>query len=62
MNHQPIFSYNITENSLTSLAHNSVFIDPNNFKFCNKTYYIILSVISEFRVNSLQHPLVDSVT
>ena len=34
--HQHIFPYNIIENSQTSLAHNSVFIVPNNFKFCTQ--------------------------
>ena len=31
--HQPIFPYNVIENSLTSFACNFVFIGPNNFKF-----------------------------
>ena len=35
--HQPIFPYNIIENSPTSLAHNSVFIGPNNFKIGTQT-------------------------
>ena len=34
---QLIFPYKIIENSLTSLAHNSVFIDSNNFKFNTET-------------------------
>ena len=40
--HQPIFSYNLIENSLTSLAFNFVFIAPNNFKFGTKTYHMVL--------------------
>ena len=34
--HQPIFPYNVIENSLTSLACNFVFIGQNNFKFSAK--------------------------
>ena len=34
---QPIFPYNIIEKSPTSLAHNSVFIGPNDFKFGTET-------------------------
>ena len=34
-----IFSYNITENYLTSFAHNSVSKGPNNFKFGTKTLH-----------------------
>ena len=39
---QLIFPYNITENSPTLLAHNSVFICPNNFLFGIKTSCMIL--------------------
>ena len=36
---RPIFSYNIIENSPTSLAYNSVFIGPNNYiKWSYKSY------------------------
>ena len=35
--YQPISSYNIIENSQTSLAINSVLIGPNSFKFGTKT-------------------------
>ena len=35
--HRGIFPYNIIENFPTSLAHNSAFIDPNNFKFGTNT-------------------------
>ena len=45
---QPIFLYNATENSPTFLAHNSVFIDPDNFKFGTETRYVFLLAISEF--------------
>ena len=31
--HQPILPYKLIEDFLTSLTNNSVFIDPNNFKF-----------------------------
>ena len=40
--HQLIFPYNITENSPTLLAHNSVFICSNNFLFGIKTSCMIL--------------------
>ena len=40
--HQPIFPYKVIENSLTSLAHNSVFIDPNDFKFGTQTRFMVL--------------------
>ena len=35
--HQPIFPYNIVENSPTFFDHTSVFIDPNNLKFGTET-------------------------
>ena len=40
--HQSIFPYNIIEIPITSLAHNSVFIGSNNFKFSTdiKSYSI----------------------
>ena len=34
--HQPIFPYNMIGNSQTSLAHNSVFIVPKNFKLVQR--------------------------
>ena len=40
--HQPILPYNIIENPPTSLAHNSVFIGPNNFKFGTETRFMVL--------------------
>ena len=40
--YQPIFPYNITENSLTSLVHNSVFISPSKFKFGTETRCMVL--------------------
>ena len=39
---QPIFPYDIIENSPTSFANNSVFIGPNNFKFGTKTLYMVV--------------------
>ena len=45
--HQPISPYNIIENSPTSLAYDSVFIGPNNFKFDTKTGCVVLYIISE---------------
>ena len=39
--YQPIFPYNIIENSQTSLAHQSVSIDRNNFKFGTETGCIV---------------------
>ena len=41
--YQPIFPYNITEISLTSLARNSVFIGPNKLKFGTETRCLVLS-------------------
>ena len=35
--YQPIFPYNITEHFPTSVAHKSVFIGSNNFKFGTET-------------------------
>ena len=40
--HQPIFPYNIIKDSPASLAHNSVFIDPNNLKFVLEIRFLIL--------------------
>ena len=40
--HQPIFPYNIVENSPTSLAYNSAVFVSNNFKFGTKTGYMVL--------------------
>ena len=40
--HQPIFPYNIIENYLASLACNSVFIGPNNFKSDIETRCMVL--------------------
>ena len=50
-NQQPIFRYNITKNPLTSLAHNSVFIGPNNFECCTEACCMIFWTISKFVVN-----------
>ena len=47
--HQPIFPYNIIENSQTSLAHNSVLIVPNNFKFGTETCCMVLKPKSKLR-------------
>ena len=46
--HQPIFPYDIIENSPTSLAHNSVFKGPDNFKFGTETHCMVLQAISNF--------------
>ena len=40
--HQHIFPYDIIEYSPTSLAHNSVFVGPNNFKLRTETQYVVL--------------------
>ena len=40
--YQPIFPYNIIENSPTSLAPNSVFVGPNKFKFGTETCCMVL--------------------
>ena len=39
--HQPILPNNIIENSQTSLAYNSFFIGPNNFKSNAKTHCMV---------------------
>ena len=39
--HQPIFPYNIIENSPISLAHNTVFFGPNSVKFGTETSYVV---------------------
>ena len=41
-NQQPIFPYNIIENSPTSLAHNSVLIGLNKSKFGTETRCVVL--------------------
>ena len=48
---QPIFLYNVTENSPTSLAHNSVLIGPNNFRSVTETCCMVLQAISKFGAN-----------
>ena len=45
--YQPTFPYNITENSPTSLAYNSAFNGPNDFKFGTETYRMVLQVITK---------------
>ena len=40
--HQPIFPYNMIENSPNFLAHNSISIDANNFKFGTETCVVVL--------------------
>ena len=45
--------YNIKENFPTSLAHNSVFVGTNNFKFGTKTHCLVLYVIPKFVANFL---------
>ena len=40
-----IFSYNIIENSPTSLTHNFVFDGPNDFKYGTETYPMESQVI-----------------
>ena len=44
----PIFQYNITEISTTSLAINFVFIGSNNFKFSTDINLMVLQAISKF--------------
>ena len=39
---QPIFPYNIIENSPTSFARNSVFVGPNDFEFGTETRFMRL--------------------
>ena len=41
---QPIFPYNVTENSPASLTYDSVFNGPNDFKFVTETYRMVLQV------------------
>ena len=41
MPHQPIFPYYIIKKSPKFLAHKSVFIDPNNFKFGSETHCMV---------------------
>ena len=48
---QPIFPYNIIENSPTSFARNSVFDGPNHFKLGTETGFMILKAISNFETN-----------
>ena len=38
----PNFPYEIIENPPTSLAYNSVFVDPNNFKFGTETHCMVI--------------------
>ena len=45
--HQPIFPYYIIESSAIPLAHNSIFICPNTFKFGTETRYIALKTTQE---------------
>ena len=44
---KPIFPCYIIENSLTSLAHTSLLIDRNNFKFRSETRRTVLSKFGE---------------
>ena len=46
--YQPIFLYNIIDNSPTSFACNSVFVGPNDFKFGTETCFMLLLAISKF--------------
>ena len=46
------FPYNVIENSPTSLAHKTVFVDLNNFKFGTETHHMVLSTMSKFGINS----------
>ena len=45
--HQSNFSYDIIENSQTSLACNFSFVGPNNFKFGTKTLCVVLWPVSK---------------
>ena len=45
------FQYNIIENSRLSLAHKTVFVDPNNFKFGTDTHYMVFWTTSKFGIN-----------
>ena len=46
---QPIFPYNIMQNSQTSFAARySVFVGPNDFKFGIETRFMVLQAISKF--------------
>ena len=49
--YQLIFPYYIIENFPTSLAGNTVFIGPNNFKFGTETCSMVLQAIPEFGAN-----------
>ena len=57
---QPIFAYNIKtikENSPTSLAHSSVFDDPNDFKFAAETCYVLLQGKTRQNLEEIDHNL-----
>ena len=47
----PAFPCNITENSPTSFARNSVFVGSNDFKFGTETRFMVLQTISKFGTN-----------
>ena len=49
--HQPIFPYDMIENCINSLAHNSIFVGPNDLKFGTETSYIVLKAIPKLEVN-----------
>ena len=46
--HQPSVTYNIMENSPTSLAHNFVFNFSNGFEFGKETCYLVFQAIAKF--------------
>ena len=46
--HQPSFPYDVIENYPSSLAHNSVFDGPNDFKFGTETSYMVQKAIPKF--------------
>ena len=49
--YQPIFPYNIIENSQKSFARDPVFVGPNDFKSGTETPFISLLTISKLETN-----------
>ena len=47
--HVVIFPYNMIENLPNSLAHNSAFNGPDDFKFGRERFHLVLKVIPKFR-------------
>ena len=58
---QPIFPYNIIENSPTSFASNSVFVGLNNFKFGTETRFVALPYRPYQNLGQIGHNLQNHV-